>query len=47
MLALQGSAVTLGLALALLFSAVPVYAVTEVARVFKTRIVSLPDEWTS
>ena len=45
MLALRAPAIALALALVLLFSAVPVYAVTEIVRVFLRRTVPLPDGW--
>ena len=45
MLALRAPAIALALALALLFSAVPVYAVTEIVRVFRNRILRLPEGW--
>ncbi len=44
-LALRGPVVALLFALALLFSAVPVYAVTEIVRVFRSRDLHLPDGW--
>jgi pimeloyl-ACP methyl ester carboxylesterase len=43
--ALRAPARALLLALALLFSAVPVYAVTEIVRVFRSRTLRLPDGW--
>ncbi|HKA43097.1 MAG TPA: alpha/beta fold hydrolase [Burkholderiales bacterium] len=45
MLALRAPAIALVLALALLFSAVPVYAVTEIVRVFVRRTLVAPDGW--
>src|SRR6185503_7162377 len=43
--ALRAPALALAFALALLFSAVPVYAVTEIARIFRNRVLRLPDGW--
>jgi pimeloyl-ACP methyl ester carboxylesterase len=45
MLALRGPVIALLLALALLFSAVPVYALTEIVRVFRSRVLRLPAGW--
>jgi pimeloyl-ACP methyl ester carboxylesterase len=45
LLALAGPALVVGLALALLFSAVPVYCVTEVVRIFTGRGWSVPEGW--
>lgn len=44
-LALAGPAAVVGLALLLLFSAVPVYSVSEVVRIFRTRTWSQPENW--
>lgn len=45
MLALRGPVIALAFALALLFSAVPVYAVTEIVRIFRSRVLPLPEGW--
>src|SRR6185436_1251837 len=45
MLALRAPAMALLVALALLFSAVPVYAVSEIVRVFRSRTLRLPGGW--
>jgi pimeloyl-ACP methyl ester carboxylesterase len=45
-LALAGPAAVVGLALLLFFSAVPVYSVTEVVRIFRGHAWSLPQGWT-
>ena len=45
MQALAGPGIAVGLALLLLFSAVPVYSVTEVVRVFRRRRFELPEGW--
>ncbi len=45
MAALAGPAQAVIFALLLLFSAVPVYAVTEVVRIFRRRATPLPDDW--
>jgi len=44
-LALAGPAAVVGLALLLLFSAVPVYSVSEVVRIFRGRNWSQPENW--
>ena len=43
--ALAGPGLAVALALALLFSAVPVYSVAEIVRVFRRRRVALPEGW--
>lgn len=45
MLALAGPARAVMIALALLFSAVPVYAFTEVVRIFRRRLAPIPEDW--
>ena len=45
MRALAGPVQAVAIALLLLFSAVPVYAVTEVVRIFRRRAVPLPEDW--
>ncbi len=45
MAALAGPAQAVVFALLLLFSAVPVYAVTEVVRIFRRRALPLPEDW--
>ena len=43
--ALAGPAIAVGAALVLLFSAVPLYSIAEIVRIFRRRELALPDGW--
>ncbi|HMN82921.1 MAG TPA: alpha/beta fold hydrolase [Burkholderiaceae bacterium] len=43
--AMAGPAIAVGVALVLLFSAVPLYSIAEIIRIFRRRTLALPDGW--